>query len=96
MGQHVTDLLETICHLFFTFECSVRGQTHGVVIKFAHSTFVAQGSRVRIPGMDPDTTHQAMICAASYIQSRRRYTTMYWEWGGGGGGLREKKKKKKK
>ena len=37
------------------------GQRGGIVVKFAHSASVTQGSRVRILGMDLDTAHQAML-----------------------------------
>ena len=37
------------------------GRPSGVVVKFAHSASAALGSRVRIPGMDVRTVHQAML-----------------------------------
>ena len=38
-----------------------RGWPGGIVIKFAHSTSAAQGSRVWIPGADPHIACQAML-----------------------------------
>ena len=37
------------------------GQPRGVVVKFAHSISIAQGSQVQILGMDLHTAHQAML-----------------------------------
>lgn len=37
------------------------GQPGGVMVKFAHSASVAQGSQLQISGMDLYTTHQAML-----------------------------------
>ena len=38
-----------------------RGRPCGQVVKFTHSTLVAWGSRVQIPGTDLHTAHQAML-----------------------------------
>ena len=38
-----------------------RGQPGGIVVKFAHSASVAQGSQVWILGADLHTTHQAVL-----------------------------------
>ena len=48
-------------------EYKCRGQPSGVVVKFAHSTLVAQGLRIRNPGMDLGTAYQAMLWQASRI-----------------------------
>ena len=40
---------------------TIWGQAGGVVVKFSHSTSVAWGSWVQIPGTDLDTAHQAML-----------------------------------
>ena len=45
----------------FSIKYPFRGQPHGVVVKFICSTLVAGGSLVQIPGVDPPTTHQAML-----------------------------------
>ena len=39
----------------------LRGQPHGVVIKFARSALAAQSLQVQILGMDLYTTHQIML-----------------------------------
>ena len=41
--------------------CLTRGQPSGVVVKFACSTLMAQGSPVQILGADLHTAHQAML-----------------------------------
>ena len=38
-----------------------RGQPHGVVLKFTHSSSVAWGLQVQILGTDLHTAHQAML-----------------------------------
>ena len=38
-----------------------RGWPSGVVVKFEHSALASWGSRVRIPGADLCTAHQAML-----------------------------------
>ena len=38
-----------------------RGWSSGTVVKFVCSPLVAQGSQVRIPGMDLHTTHQVVV-----------------------------------
>ena len=43
------------------FTLKERGQPGGVVVDFACSASVAQGSRVPIPGADLHTAHQAML-----------------------------------
>ena len=54
----------------FGLEVNIRneeGRPSGTVVKFAHSTSVAPGSRVRIPGVDLHTACQAMLWQASHI-----------------------------
>ena len=45
-----------------------RGQFGGIVFKFPHSASVAQGSLFQIPGMDLQTTHQAMLWHVPYAK----------------------------
>ena len=45
----------------------LRGQPSGAVVKFALSTSVAQGSPIRILGVDLGTVYQAMLWQASHI-----------------------------
>ena len=44
-----------------------QGQPSGVMVKFTHFTSVAQGSPVRILGLDLWTAYQAMLYQVSHI-----------------------------
>ena len=48
----------------------IGGRSSGIVVKFACSTLVAQGSQVWIPGVDLHTAYQAMLWQVSHIQNR--------------------------
>ena len=43
------------------YKSGAGNQPSGIVIKFAHSALVAQGSWVQILGVELHTTHQAML-----------------------------------
>ena len=53
--------------LNFLKETSVRGQPSGIAVKFAHSTLVAPGSQVQIPGTDLGTAWHTMLWQVSHI-----------------------------
>ena len=53
------------CHLWFKVW---GGWPGGAAVKFARSTFVAQGLPVQIPGADLRNTCQAMLLQASHIK----------------------------
>ena len=50
------------------------GRPSGVVIRFVHSTLVAQGSRVWIPGMHLYTVHQAQGQSYSPKKKKKKKT----------------------
>ena len=47
---------------------TIKGQSSGMTVKFAHSTSVTQGSLVQIPGMDLCTTYQATLWQVAHIK----------------------------
>ena len=47
--------------LYLPLKEFVRGRPGGLVVKFACSALVAQGSQARMPGTDLHTAHQPML-----------------------------------
>ena len=62
--------LQSIQAIFFLFDSQKYpwGQPSGAAVKFTHSTSVAWGSLVWIPGADLCTACQAMLWQASHVK----------------------------
>ena len=52
----------------------MRGLPAGVVVKFTHSALAAQGSRVRIPGMDLHMVHKPCCGGITHTKQRKTVT----------------------
>ena len=66
LAQPLISLIFTAIFPKYIYEVSslklaFRGRPLDQIVKFVHSTLVAQGSPVRILGMDLHTTHQATL-----------------------------------
>ena len=49
-------------------------QAGGIVVRFVHSTLATQDSCIQIPGTDPHTAHEAMLCPCPNAKQRKTGT----------------------
>ena len=56
--MQIFSFMQVSCAIIHTQKTAHRGWPAGTVVKFAHSALAAQGSPVRIPGVDTAQLHK--------------------------------------